>query len=127
DRLLNAVVASRTRLEEAARLAVEDRLHRALAVFRLVVTVNTVALTVWRWENFQHPRWTMVAVASILVWTVAVQLLYRTSRHRTTLVHVVDLAISVTALAITPFLKGDGFNASLPGFWVMCAVFAWAI
>ncbi|QCX27153.1 MacS family sensor histidine kinase [Nocardioides jishulii] len=114
-------------LEAAARLAVEDRLHRALAVFRLVVTLNMLALTAWRWGNFDRPGWTLVAVAAILVWTVTVHLLYRRAEGRTTLVHVVDLLVTVLALAVTPFLKGSDFNASLPGFWVMCAVLAWAV
>ena len=120
-------MSARTGLETAARLAVEDRLHRALSVFRLVVTVNTVGLTVWRWENFQRPGWTLVAVVAIVIWSVTIHLLYRARRHRTAAVHVLDLVITVTMLAITPVLKGDDFRASLPGFWVMCAVFAWAI
>ncbi|GGD18455.1 MacS family sensor histidine kinase [Nocardioides daphniae] len=114
-------------LEAAARLAVEDRLHRALAVFRLVVTLNTLVLTAWRWDNFERQGWTLVAIAVLLAWTVTVHLLYRRAEGRTTWVHVVDLVLAVLALAVTPLLKGADFNATLPGFWVMCAVLAWAV
>jgi signal transduction histidine kinase len=30
-------------------------------------------------------------------------------------------------IMVTPWVKGDGFNATLPGFWVMGALLAWAI
>ena len=36
---------------------VEDRLFRWLAVLRLVVLVNAVALNVYRRDNFVHPVW----------------------------------------------------------------------
>lgn len=113
--------------EAAARLAVEDRLHRALAVLRVVVTLNMLGLTWWRWDNFDRPGWTLAAVAVLLLWTVTAHVLYRRAEWRTPLVHVADLAVSVALLASTPWLKGSEFNATLPGFWVMCVVLAWAI
>lgn len=114
-------------LKTAARLEVEDRLYRALAVFRVVVTLNMLGLTLWRWDNFTRPGWTVVAVVAIVVWTAWVHVLSLRAERRTTVVHVVDLALSLLSLVITPWLKGPDFNASLPGFWVMGAVLAWAV
>src|SRR5690606_9993765 len=82
----------------AARLAVEDRLYSALAVLRVVVTLNFVALTVWRWDNFNRPGWTVVVVVAILLWTVAVQVLYSVPSRRTTWLYVADLAVTMAAL-----------------------------
>ncbi|MBE7323265.1 histidine kinase [Nocardioides sp. Y6] len=113
--------------EAAARLAVEDRLHRALAVLRLAVTLNTLGLTWWRWDNFDRPGWALAAFGVLVVWTVTAHVLYRQAHRRTPLVLVADLAVSVALLASTPWLKGPEFNASVPGFWVVCAVLAWAI
>ncbi|WP_110239898.1 MacS family sensor histidine kinase [Nocardioides gilvus] len=111
----------------AARLAVEDRLYAALAVLRVVVTLNFVALTIWRWDNFSRPGWTLVVVLAILLWTVVVQILYSVPSRRTTWLYVADLAVTMAALATTPWLKSENFRATTPGFWVMCVVLAWAI
>lgn len=113
--------------EAAARLAVEDRLHSALAVLRLVVTLNTLAMTAWRWDNFERQGWALVSIVAMVGWTVVVHPLYLVVQSRTTWVHVTDLVVTLAAMAVTPWLKGPDFNATLPGFWVMCAVLAWAI
>lgn len=96
-------------------------------MLRLVVTLNTLGFTLWRWESLQRPGWTVVALTSLVAWSVVVHLLYRRAEHRTTLVHAVDLVLSVFFLAITPWLKGPDFGGTLPGFWVMCVVLAWAV
>ena len=38
-----------------AAIAVESRLFHALAVLRIVVLANTLALSAYRFENFQRP------------------------------------------------------------------------
>jgi signal transduction histidine kinase len=40
---------------------------------------------------------------------------------------VADLLVAVAAIGVSPYVKGEGLNATLPGFWVMGAVLAWAI
>ena len=40
---------------------------------------------------------------------------------------VADLLVAVAAIAVSPYVKGEGLNATLPGFWVMGVVLAWAI
>lgn len=92
-----------------------------------MVTLNFVGLTIWRWDNFSRPGWTLATVVAILLWTLVVQVLYSIPSRRTTTLLVLDLVATVAAIGTTPWLKGDGFNATTPGFWVMCVVLAWAI
>ena len=38
-----------------------------------------------------------------------------------------DLAVAVVAMALTPVVKTPAFNATIPGFWIMGALLAWAL
>src|ERR687894_3000172 len=40
---------------------------------------------------------------------------------------VADLVVAVGLLAATPLVKGEWFSATIPGFWVMGALLAWAV
>ncbi|WP_374456600.1 MacS family sensor histidine kinase [Nocardioides sp.] len=108
-------------------LAVEDRLHSALAIVRVVVTVNMVGLNAYRRDNFEHPTAGLAIVVALAVWTVLAIWLYQDRARRTSLLLVADLAITLAAMAATPWVKSEGFNATIPGFWVMGALLAWAI
>lgn len=112
---------------EPAALEVEDRLYRALAVLRVVVTVNMIALALWRRANFEQPVATVVAVVLLVLWTGLALLAYDRRAARTAWLLVADLAIAVAAIGVTPWLKGEDFRATLPGFWVMGALLAWAV
>lgn len=105
----------------------EDRLHSALAIVRVVVTINMVALNAYRRDNFEHPDVGLGIVVALAVWTAAAIWLYRDRARRTPLLLVADLAITLAAMAATPWVKSEGFNATIPGFWVMGALLAWAI
>ncbi|WP_240181837.1 DUF5931 domain-containing protein [Nocardioides sp. 616] len=113
--------------DAAAGAGVEDRLFDALAVLRVLVTINMVGLTVWRWDNFVRPTAALVAVALLVLWTGVALVAYRDAARRTLWLLGSDLAVAALALGITPWLKGDGFRATLPGFWVMGALLAWAV
>ena len=108
-------------------LAVEDRLHSALALVRVVVTINMVGLNAYRRDNFQHPSIGLAIVLALAVWTAVAIWLYRDRARRTPVLLVADLAIAVAAIAATPLVKTPDFNATIPGFWVMGALLAWAI
>jgi signal transduction histidine kinase len=110
-----------------AAIAVEDRLFRALAVLRVVVLLNAVALSIYRFDNFQRPAAGVVCVVVMIGWTAFTAWAYAEHRRRTFALLAADLAIAVTLLLLTPVVKGAGFSASLPGFWVMGALLAWAI
>ncbi|WP_342777234.1 MacS family sensor histidine kinase [Nocardioides eburneiflavus] len=108
-------------------LAVEDRLYSALAIVRVVVTINMVGLNAYRRDNFEHPTVGLLVVVALAVWTAAATWLYRDRARRTPVLLVADLAVVLAALAVTPWVKSPDFNATVPGFYVMGAFFAWAI
>lgn len=110
-----------------AAIAVENRLFRALAVLRVVLLVNTVALNLYRADNFQRPALGAACVVVMVAWTGFAVWAYAEPRRRTVPLLVADLAIAIAMLLATPVVKGDGFSASLPGFWVVGALIAWAI
>jgi signal transduction histidine kinase len=109
-----------------AAVAVENRMFRALAVLRIVVLVNAVALIAYR-DNFDHPTAGWFCVAIMIGWTTYALVSYAKPIRRTPRLLVADLAITVGLLVATPFVKGEWFNATLPGFWVMGALLAWAV
>ncbi|MDZ5620687.1 DUF5931 domain-containing protein [Nocardioides sp. HM23] len=109
-----------------AVVAVENRMFRALAVLRVVVLVNAVVLIAYR-NNFDHPAAGWGCVALMIGWTVYSIVTYAKPIRRTVRLLVADLAITVGLLAATPFVKGEWFNATIPGFWIMGALLAWAI
>ncbi|WP_206422782.1 MacS family sensor histidine kinase [Nocardioides pantholopis] len=106
---------------------VGDRLFAALAVLRIVVLLNAVAMNLYRAENFQRPLAGALVVAAMVGWTAFATYAYADPARRTRWLLVADLAVAVAAMASSPLLKGDGFNATVPGFWVAAALFAWAV
>jgi signal transduction histidine kinase len=109
-----------------AVVAVENRMFRALAVLRVVVLVNAVALTAYR-NNFDRPVAGWVCVGVMAGWTVYAIVTYAKPIRRTVRLLVADLGIAVGLMAVTPVVKGEWFNATIPGFWVMGALLAWAV
>ena len=63
----------------------------------------------------------MVAWTGFAIWA------YDDRRRRGPLLLVADLAAAVGAVLLSPVLKGDGLSATVPAFWVMGALMAWAI
>lgn len=107
--------------------AVEDRLHRANSVLRVVVLLDALAVLVYRWDSITRP-WLAVLTASVMVaWTAVAIVCFRAARRRTPALLVLDLLMALLAMSATPFAKTPSFNATLPGFWVMGALMVWAI
>jgi signal transduction histidine kinase len=106
---------------------VEDRLFSWLAVLRLVLLVHAIALNVYRRDNFVHPVGGAVCLAFMAAWTVFAIWAYDDRRRRVPLLLVADLAVALAAVLVTPLLKGSGFSATVPAYWVMGALLAWAI
>ena len=111
----------------AAAIAVESGLLRALAVLRVVVLLNTVVLSIVHADAFTRPALGVVCVAAMVAWTGAVVWAYADPRRRTGTLLLGDLVIAVGMLLLTPAVKGADFTASLPGFWVIGALLAWAV
>lgn len=108
-----------------AALAVEDRMFRALAVLRVVVLAYTVVVSVYR-NNYDRPAlgWTCVGV--MVVATFAFVAAYARPERRSPALLTVDLALAVGLLLITPIAKGEWFHATVPGYWIIGALLAWA-
>jgi signal transduction histidine kinase len=94
---------------------------------RVVLLVNALALNLYRAGSFEHPRWAVVCWLVMTLWTGVTLKAYADPARRTRWLLGADLAVAVALLAATPFVKGEWFNASIPGFWAACAIFAWAI
>ncbi|GAA4095464.1 MacS family sensor histidine kinase [Nocardioides kongjuensis] len=109
-----------------AALAVEDRMFRALAVLRVVVLGYTVVLNAYR-NNFDHPVLGWVCVAVMVVATAVAILVYAAPERRVPAVLLVDLALAVALLLATPVVKGPWFQATIPGYWIVGALLAWAV
>lgn len=96
-------------------------------MLRAVLVANTVAVNVYRRDDFVHPTAAVLVVAAIVAWTVLALWIYAAAARRTPALLVADLAFAVAGLAVSPWLKGPGFDTTVAGFWVMGAMLAWAI
>jgi len=92
-----------------------------------VLLVHAVALNVYRRDNFVHPVAGLVCLSVMAVWTCVAIWAYDDRRRRGWPLLVVDLAVAVGAVLLSPVLKGDGLSATVPAYWVMGALMAWAI
>lgn len=101
-------------------------MFRALAVLRVVVLGYTVAINVYR-NNFDRPvlGWTCVAV--MVVATFVLIAVYAAPERRGPVLLGLDLALAVAMLLATPVAKGPWFNATIPSYWIVGALLAWAI
>ena len=113
------------RAEPAAR-SIEDRLFRALAVLRAVLAANVVGVNAFRSETVEHPRLLVTAVVVMVAWTALTAWWYADTDRRTPTALGLDLAVAVGFLLATPAVVGEGWGATLPGFWVMAPMLAWA-
>jgi signal transduction histidine kinase len=108
-------------------LAVEDRLFRALGILRIVLVVNAVGLNVYRADNFAHPAAGGLVVTGMVAWTAFTVWAYADPERRTAFLLSADLAVALAAILVSPIVKGPEMNATIPGFWVIGALMAWAI
>ncbi len=66
-------------------------------------------------------------LAVMAVWTCVVSWAYHAYARRTTGWVVADLAVALVVLGLTAAVKDPGYHSTLPGYWVMAAMLAWAI
>jgi signal transduction histidine kinase len=102
-------------------------MFRALGVLRFVVLANAIGLYAWHVDGYDHPVVGAVVMGLLTLWTAVAVWAYADPARRTPTLLVADLVVSVAAIVLTPYVKGAGFNATLPGYWVMGVVLAWAI
>ena len=96
-------------------------------MLRVVFWLNTVAINLWNADNFQRPLAGAVVVALLGGWTAYVLHACADVARRTPLLLGLDLAVAVAALVSSPLLKGEGFQATVPGFWVAGPLLACAV
>jgi signal transduction histidine kinase len=101
-------------------------MYRWLSVLRLVLVANTVGLNIYR-GGFSHPVGAAVLIGALVGWSVLISWVYHSYSRRTTRWVLADLAVALVAVALTAAVKDPGYHATVPGFWVMSAMFAWAI
>lgn len=102
-------------------------MFRALAVLRWVVLANAVAVNAYRHDEFARPVAATACVAAMVLWTAFTTWAYGDKARRRMWLLVADLGVAVAMLLATPLVKDDGYTSSLPGFWILGALFAWAI
>ncbi|WP_428345279.1 MacS family sensor histidine kinase [Nocardioides sp.] len=102
-------------------------MYRALAVFRIVLLLNGIALNFVRRDNFEHPAWGTVAVVVMVLWTAFAVWAYAARRRRVPVLLIADLAVAIGLMLASPLIKGEGLQATVPGFWVAATLLAWAI
>ena len=124
-RLPDPVVSMRAGVEPYG--PVQDTMFRALAVLRLAVLVNAIGIYVMRYSGYDHPLVGAQVMAFLALWTLFVVWAYAAPSRRRPWLLVADLSVTVAAMGLSPYVKGDTLQATLPGFWVMGVVLAWAI
>ena len=94
---------------------------------RVVTLVNAIGLNIYRADNFGHPRAGTAVVVGMTAWTLFAIWAYSDHPRRVPALLVADLTVAMAAILASPLVKGEEFRATVPGFWVMGALFAWAI
>lgn len=124
-------MVSRTTEPSAAGRQVENSLFRALAVLRVVVLGYAVALNLYRLDDFEHPVVAVAVTGAMALWTGAAIWAYASPARRGTPVMVVDVAVVLVVLALTPYVQGEEMVSrqppSLATYWVMVPILVWAV
>ncbi len=102
-------------------------MFRALGVLRLLVLLNAVGIYAWRYHAYDHPLVGWAVMAGLVAWTALAVWAYAAARRRGPVLLVADLLVALFAIGLSPYVKGEGLQATLPGFWVMGVVIAWSI
>lgn len=101
-------------------------MFRALVYLRVAVTVWAVAVNVVR-RDFVHPVAGWACVGVMVAWTLAAIYLYAAPERRLAPLLAADLALAVALLVSTPLVKEPSFSATVPSYWIVAALVAWAI
>ena len=96
-------------------------------MLRVVVLLNALGLNLYRAGSFDHPAAGVACVVAMVAWTAFAIWAYAVPRRRTAVLLVLDLVVALALVLVSPVVKGPGMQATVPGFWVMGALLAWAI
>jgi len=101
-------------------------MYRWLAVLRFLLVANSIGLNIYR-DGFSRPVLAGAVLAGMVVWTCVISWAYHAYSRRTTGWVLADMAVALAAMGMTAVVKEPGYTSTLPGFWVIGALFAWAI
>lgn len=105
-------------------------LFRALTVLRLVLLTYALVLNVGRFDEFVRPGLAVLVIAATAVWTAVASWAYDAPRRRRLPLYLADLAVAVLLMLSTPVVQSqemlDRHASTMPSFWVVAAVLAWA-
>jgi signal transduction histidine kinase len=110
-------------------------MYRPLAVLRVLLLLNAVGLFFYRgltagggpWSNTDHVTAAILVLAALALWTGTAVWAYAKPERRRGSLLVLDLLVALAAILVSPLVKGPSLQATLPGFWVVGAVLAWAV
>ncbi len=102
-------------------------MFRALVALRVVVLLNALGLAVYRRSSFDRPVAAAVVLGVLVVWTGFATWAYDAPERRRLPLLLTDLVVALAAVLLSRWVKGPDLDATLPGFYVMAVVFAWAI
>ena len=126
-----SALARRSGLLDPVASQVETTLFRAFAVLRFVVAIYAVVLNALRWREFEHPVAGWVVVGVIVAWTGFAAWAYDAPRRRGLPLLVADFLVAAATLLSTRYVQSDAMldrhASTMPSFWVMVAVLAWAV
>ncbi|MEV6649802.1 DUF5931 domain-containing protein [Streptomyces sp. NPDC051219] len=118
------------RRERVVRMSVEQPLWRALTGYRVLTMIYAVLLFVFARDTFERP-WVAIGFLSFLaVWTLATLPKVANARSCTKRFLVVDLAVALTGILLTPLadIHAQQFDGpTLPSIWTAGSVLAYAI
>jgi signal transduction histidine kinase len=112
---------------DAATEAVETTMYRALAALRVVVLINAIVLNLWFRETVERPALAVTTLALMTIWTAVAIWAYDQPPLRRLPLLLTDLAVTVATILVSPLVRGDDLESTVPGFWVMGVVLAWGI
>ena len=95
-------------------------------MLRVVLLLHAIALNVHRRDSFVHPGAGVACLAAMTAWTCFAIWAYDDRRRRVPLLLVADLVVALATILVTPWLKGAGFSATVPAYWVMGTLLGWA-
>ncbi|HEY6739531.1 MAG TPA: DUF5931 domain-containing protein [Actinopolymorphaceae bacterium] len=105
-------------------------LWRAIAVPRFVTLAHAVVINAVQWRGYEHPLAGWLVVTGIAMWTLISTWAYDNRRVPKWPVLCADIAVACGALIAGRFIMGPDLlaaGATIPAFWVVSPVLAWAI
>lgn len=88
---------------------------------------NALGVNLVRLDSAERPAGVVLCLVLLTAWTAAATFLYADPARRGPLLLGIDLLVALAMLVATPVVRGPAFDATVPGFWVMAPLLAWAI